>query len=85
LFILATTAQLKEAKFSYYAGLSSGSERMSHLLLAIEASCWGLLACSFFLGLLWFKLFWFAWILLALGTRLSRLSADNACASAEPA
>jgi O-antigen ligase len=34
--------------------------------IACQAAAWGMLAASFFLGMLWFKAFWLVWIMLTL-------------------
>jgi O-antigen ligase len=39
-------------------------------LVPYEAACWGLLACGFFLDLVWELYFWFAWMLLIMAVRV---------------
>jgi O-antigen ligase len=47
-------------------------------VIACEAAFWGLLAASFFLELLWRKVFWLAWIMLALAIKNAlRQSGDH--------
>jgi|SRR5579859_3585090 len=36
--------------------------------IACQAAAWGMLAVSFFLGMLWFKAFWLVWIMLTLAS-----------------
>src|SRR5207249_4502803 len=80
LFALASVTQLREANASCLAA-SPVSAELSKFLVACEAACFGMLACSFFLGLLWFKSFWLSWIFLAVLVRLLR-SAQLAAPSA---
>jgi O-antigen ligase len=40
------------------------------IIIPLEAGCWGFLTVGMFLGIIWRKAFWLAWILLALATRL---------------
>lgn len=37
-------------------------------LVSFEAACWGVITAGIFLDLFWWKLFWFAWMLLALAS-----------------
>jgi putative inorganic carbon (hco3(-)) transporter len=49
---------------------------MDHLpparLVALEAACWAMVTASLFLDLLWCKIFWFSWIMLALAMNASQ-------------
>ena len=71
LFALASVTQVREANASRVAAGPVAAE-LSKFLLACEVACFGMLACSFFLGVLWFKPFWLAWIFLAVLVRLMR-------------
>jgi len=71
LFALASLSQLREAKASRVA-VSRASTELSHFLVVCEATCLSMLVSSFFLGLLWAKTFWLAWMMLAMVVKLAR-------------
>jgi O-antigen ligase len=73
LFALALISQLRETKASQPA-MSGAPTKLAFYGVACEAACWGLLANGFFLGILWFKMFWLCWIFLALMVKLLRSS-----------
>jgi O-antigen ligase len=43
--------------------------RVGSVIVAYEAACYAILVAAFFIGVLWDKWFWFAWILLAVAVR----------------
>ncbi len=62
LFVAGLISQLRVAQHSRV--------RLAPPLVSYEAACYGLLVAGFFLDLFWWKLFWLAWILLALASRV---------------
>lgn len=69
LFVLALRSQMQEARAAGVAAKDAPPE-LSNFLVACEATCWGMLACGFFLGILWFKMFWLCWIFMSLMVKL---------------
>ena len=69
LFVLALRSQLREARAAEAAAKDAPLE-LSNFLVACEATGWGMLACGFFLGILWFKMFWLCWIFISLMVKL---------------
>jgi len=63
LFIAALVFQLRAVK-------KSRGEPIHPAVLSCEAACLGLLASGFFLDLIWNKVFWLAWIFLAIAARV---------------
>jgi O-antigen ligase len=60
LFLMAVRTQLKLVSKSRAQNVESPI-----MLIACEATCWGVLVASVFGNFLWEKLFWLAWVLLA--------------------
>jgi hypothetical protein len=69
LFVFVIGSHLKRAMRR--DSLSTGGDRFR--LIACEAAACGMLMASFFLGLLWTKPFWIAWVLLAICLRVPRV------------
>lgn len=65
LLITALTSQLRMAKHVQptLRGIPANMRA-----IACQAAAWGMLAASFFLGMLWFKAFWLVWIMLTLAS-----------------
>jgi O-antigen ligase len=60
LFLMALRSQ-----FKIVAKVRARTPESSTLLIACEATCWGVLVASIFGTFLWDKVFWIAWVLLA--------------------
>jgi O-antigen ligase len=60
LFVMALRTQ-----FKIVSKVRARTAESSTLLIACEATCWGVLVASFFGSFLWDKVFWIAWALLA--------------------
>jgi O-antigen ligase len=68
LMLGAVIAHLHEAQ----PALTARSGRRDILLIATEAACWGMLACGFFLDIVWRKPFWLVWMLLPVAVRIHK-------------
>lgn len=77
LFLLlgALRAQIKDIVLAVGASRAS-----SHaLMISYEAAAWGLLTHALVANLLWRKVFWFSWILIALAVQLTRRNSLPTC------
>ena len=73
--LLATALRFQIAEL--IRTLRGASERTKQILVPCEAGAWALMVHAFAANLLWRKMFWFDWIVVAVAVQVARTSTQN--------